>query len=372
MKIAFIIDSLPHYGTQRFLVHLARGLRDLGYAQEVIALNDEADRDVEEALLQTGCKISTVGKANLLLGGFGWWQLVARLRRSQPDIVMTLLDFADTLGRPAARLAGCRVIITSLRMRNLSKPAWRRWLDRHTIAWADRVVFNSERFVTYGLEKEGVRERQVIVIPNGVEDLRARSGSLREDYRKQLDLEPTTLLLGWMGRLSRQKNLPLLLHACSRLTTTRPYKILILGDGPERAHALSLARELNLDNRIILAGSRSDIEGWLAAMDLFVHTADFEGMPNVVMEAMAMGLPIVASNVDGNRDLIQDGVTGFLAPAGDAAAFAGRIDELLSNRELAHRIGEGARHYILEHFSIARMISAYHELFLSLSSQGSS
>jgi glycosyltransferase involved in cell wall biosynthesis len=372
VKIVFIIDSLQRYGTQRFLTHLVRGLRDLGYVQTVIALNNRSDADIEDELSSAGCSIIRIGKFALLLAGAGWFRLVAILRRSKPDLVLTMLDFADTLGRPAARLAGCGQLVTLIRARNLAKPPWRRWLDRHTITWADKVVFNSERIVSYGLEREGIRERQVRVIPNGVEDLRARSGSLRSDRRKELDLKPTTLLLGWMGRLSRQKNLPLLLRACSRLTSTREYKILILGDGPERARTLSVACELKLNDRVIWLGSRSDVEGWLATMDLFVHTADFEGMPNALMEAMAMGLPVIASDVDGNRELIQDGISGFLVPAGDVAAFAGRIDELISNRDLANRMGEAAHHHILERFSIARMIQAYHELFLSLSNRGPS
>ena len=101
-------------------------------------------------------------------------------------------------------------------------------------------------------------------------------------------------------------------------------------------------------------------------MDVFVHTSDFEGMPNAVMEAMAMGLPVVASAVDGTCELIEEGVSGYLLPPGDVDAFAQRIRELMEDSDLAHQLGEKAHRDVLERFGMARMIEAYEQLFLSL------
>jgi glycosyltransferase involved in cell wall biosynthesis len=366
VKIVFIIDSLRHNGTQRFLTHLAGGLHDLEYNQDVIVLNVASDPDIEDLLTQSGCAITFIGKRSLLLAGVGWWRLVANLREIKADVVVTLLDFADTLGRPAARLAGARAIVTALRARNLAKPSWQRWIDRKTVAWADKVILNSKEVVSYAREKEGVRENQVVVIPNGVDDLRARSGALRDEYRQSLSLPPATVLLGWVGRLVRQKNFPLFLRACAALSTKRDWKILVVGDGPEHERMQSLAHDVDLADRLIWLGSRGDVEAWLAAMDVFVHTADFEGMPNAVMEAMAMGLPVVVSDVDGNRELIRNGVDGYLVPCGDAVAFAKRIDEIIDNPDLARRLGEQAHRDVLERFDLHRMIQSYHSLFVSL------
>jgi glycosyltransferase involved in cell wall biosynthesis len=366
VKVVFIIDSLRRHGTQRFLTHLVRGLHDLGYEQSVITLNSASDPDIEQALASAGCAITRIGKYSLLLGGFGWWRLVATLKRLKPEAVMTMLDFADTLGRPAARLAGCHALVTSIRARNLAKPSWQRWFDRKTISWADKVIFNSGHIVSYGCENEGVRKQQVVVIPNGVKDLRTRSGALRSQYRQQLGLPPETLLLGSVARFNRQKNLALLLRAAKRLPANRHWRILLVGDGPERARLLALGQELGLSDRLIWLGARDDVEGWLAAMDIFVHTANFEGMPNAVLEAMAMGLPVVASGVDGTRELIEDGISGYLLSPGDVNAFAERIRELIEDPELAHRLGEQAHHDVLEHFGMSRMIQAYDRLFRSL------
>jgi glycosyltransferase involved in cell wall biosynthesis len=366
VKIVFIIDSLRRHGTQRFLSQLARGLHNLGYQQTVVALSNASDPDIQHNLVSAGCSMLRIGKWALLLGGFGWWRLVGVLKQLRSEIVVTMLDFADTLGRPAARLAGCRALVTSIRARNLAKPSWQRWVDRKTIRWADKVVFNSRQVVDYARRHEGVLENQVVVIPNGVEDLFARSGALRSSYRQQLRLLPETTLLGSVGRLYPQKNLSLLLHACATLSTRRQWAILLLGDGPERTRLLSLAGKLGLADRLIWLGSRDDIEGWLAAMDIFVHTANFEGMPNAVMEAMAMRLPVVATNVDGIRDLIEEGISGCLLPPDDINGFARRIGELIERPDLARRLAEKAHHDVLERFGMNRMIQAYDDLFQSL------
>jgi glycosyltransferase involved in cell wall biosynthesis len=366
VKIVFIIDSLQPHGTQRFLTHLARGLKDLGYERTVIALNDASNAGTKQVLSSAGCAVICIGKVALLLSGLGWWRLVAMLKRLRPDVVMTMLDFADTLGRPAARLAGCRSLVTSIRARNLAKPSWQRWFDRKTVRWAEKVVFNSRSIVGYACQNEGVRQEQVAVIPNGVDDLFAQNGTLRGEYRQQLGLQPETLLLGSVARLYPQKNLSLLLRAFAKLSTDQEWKAVLIGDGPERSSLLSLGRELGLTDRLIWLGTRDDVEGWLAAMDIFVHTANFEGMPNAVMEAMAMKLPVVASAVDGTRDLIEDGVSGYLVASGNVDAFAERIRELMENPDRARRLGETAHREVLEHFGMVRMIQAYDDLFRSL------
>ena len=366
MKIVFIIDSLRRHGAQRFLTYLAHGLSDLGYTQRVIVLNKAFDPDIEEALSLAGCSVTYIGKFIFLLAGAGWWRLVAILKRCRPEVVMTILDFADTLGRPAARLARCPVLVSSIQVRNLTKPGWRRWFDRKTVSWADKIIFNTSEVVDYARETEGVREDQIVVIPNGVEDLLTRSGALRKTRRDELRIGTQTALLGTVARLYRQKNLPLFLRSAAKLSSARPWKILVVGEGPERPRLVALARDLGLSERVIWLGSRADVGGWLAAMDIFVHTADFEGMPNAIMEAMAMALPVVASNVDGNRELISHGVSGYLVSAGDACAFAEQIQQLMDNPDCAREIGKKAHHDVLERFSMLRMVRAYDQLFVSL------
>jgi glycosyltransferase involved in cell wall biosynthesis len=263
-------------------------------------------------------------------------------------------------------------LLSSIRARDLAKPRWQRLWDRRTVHWARKIVFNSRSVVEYAKKEEGIRDEQVVVIPNGVADLRALALQHRATSRRDLGLEPETIVLGSVGRLQPQKNQTLLLRACAKLPATNSiWKLLIVGDGPDKAKLQATASEVGLRDRVLWLGARADVERLLAAMDLFVHTADFEGMPNALMEAMAMGLPAVASRVDGAIELIRDGISGYLVPAGDAPAFADRISRIMSDSKLAARLGENAHREILEAFGMDRMIDAYHQLFTSVVSPGS-
>ena len=366
MKIVFIIDSLRRHGAQRFLTNLVMGLQSLGYVQTIIVLNDVIDPDTAGELAAGGATVVTIGRRALLFGGFGWWRIVLTLRSIQPEIVMTMLDMADTLGRPAAHLAGAGALLSSIRVRNVSKPGWQRWLDRKTIRWARKVVFNTQHVVPFACATEGVRPDQVIVITNGVMDLRTNASAGRASYRERLALPPEARLIISVGRLHPQKNHALLLHAAARLRVGQPWKLAIVGDGPERCRLELIARENGLRDRVIWLGEQTDVPGWLAAADLFVHTADFEGMPNAVMEAMSTGLPVIASAVDGTRDLIEDGRSGLLVPSGDAEAFAAAITRVMDDEELAHTLGQEAHRVITEKFTLDRMIQSYDQLFCSL------
>lgn len=362
MKIIYIIDSLCRHGAQRYLLYLVRGLRPLGYQQLVISLNKAGDADVEEALCDSGCNVIKIGKAAVAFI-VGWLRLIAILRRRNADVVMTILDYSDTLGRPAARLAGCRCIISAIQLRNVTKPFWRRCLDRWTIRWAHHVVFNSQHIVSFALENDGVSAEQIVVIPNAVEDLQARSGNLRAEYRAQFQLGPDVRLIGAVGRLAAQKNYPLLLKAASRLPPLPPWKLVIVGDGRQRELLAALGRQLGLAERLIWLGARADVEGCFAAMDIFAHTSDYEGMPNAVMEAMAMALPVVASEVDGTMELIENGKTGFLVRPGDTAGFTEKLHQLLLDVDGGQAMGRMAHENVLQRYNQDRMVGAFDQLF---------
>ncbi|MEY2500667.1 MAG: hypothetical protein QOI07_1001 [Verrucomicrobiota bacterium] len=367
MKVSYIIDSLRRHGTQRFLIHLTRGLAGLGYRQQIIELSGAADRDIEEALVTAGGNVVHIGKSSFLWAGAGWFRLVRAIRKAKPDVVITFLPVADTLGRPAARLAGVPNLLSSIRARDLAKPRWQRLWDRRTVHWASKIIFNSRYVVEYAKREEGIRDEQVVVIPNGVADLRAQALQYRETTRRELKLDSETIVLGSVGRLHSQKNHTLLLRACAKLPVARPaWKLLVVGDGPDKEKLERLASDLGLETHILWLGARAEVEKLLAAMDVFVHTADFEGMPNALMEAMAMGLPVIASEIDGARELIRDGLDGYLVPAGNVAMFSERIQTVMNDPDLARRFGENAHASVLAAFGLPQMVQAYHSLLQSL------
>jgi glycosyltransferase involved in cell wall biosynthesis len=193
-----------------------------------------------------------------------------------------------------------------------------------------------------------------------------------EDYTKPIDqaalrtdmgLLPSSKVMGSVGRLTWQKGFDVLLHAFS-LVAHEDLNLLIFGIGEEEARLRALAAKLNLQARVHFAGYRRDVPHLLGALDLYVHSSRFEGMPIALLEAMAAACPIVASGVDGNRDLIEDGVHGWLVPPEDPVMFARAIEDALGNIDEARRRAAAARQRVLTHFGIETIVAAWEKLLV--------
>jgi glycosyltransferase involved in cell wall biosynthesis len=224
--------------------------------------------------------------------------------------------------------------------------------------WADTVILNSATVREFAIAHEGARSERIVVIPNGVCADEYRTSSDPASLRAELGLPSDRRLLGGVGRLTHQKGFDLLLAALARLAEP-DVDLLLAGTGEEESRLRSQACELGLADRVHFAGYRRDVPRLLGALDVYVHPARFEGMPNALLEAMAAACPIVASAVDGNRELIDDGVHGWLVPPDDADALAGAIDASLRDQMTAARRGRAARQRAEEQFSIGTMIDAW-------------
>jgi glycosyltransferase involved in cell wall biosynthesis len=310
IRIAYVIDSLRRHGTQKSLVSIVSGLAERGYEQRVYVLNDVVVADIVQSLTSVGARVTVVGKAQLV-ALVGLLRLVADFRSWQPLIVQTFLPFGDVIGRTLARMANVPIIVSSIRNRNLGKRSWQLLLDRMTIRWADRVIFNSKHVVPFSMAREGVHPKQVAHVPNGVEiyGLRPSSGTAR--IRCELGIGTTTRVIGTVGRLYPHKGHRHLLSAFAQvLADGADAVLLMIGEGPLRADLEAQAMQLGVAGKTRFLGERADIPDLLACMDIYVHASLWEGMPNAVMEAMAAGKPVVATGVDGTTELITDGETG--------------------------------------------------------------
>lgn len=362
MKIVYIIDSLRLHGTQRFLCHLVGGLARRGMEQSVICLNDAADAGVLDALKQRGCTVHRLGKKKVLFG-LGVFPVAKLLTQQAPDLVLTLLPVADVLGRLAAFKAKIPRVFSSIRARNIDKPSWMRWVDRRTAPRLEKVVFNSKEVIAFSCAEEGVAPEQALTIPNGVPDLYPVAQAARPAKRRSLSLDDNAFLIGIIGRLYPQKNVKLFIRALETLPSAMPWAAVILGDGPERDELELLARSAGLVDRIRFCGAQDDVVPWLGALDLLVHTAEFEGMPNALLEAMSAGVPVIASAVDGNRELITHEKTGWLVAPGDADEFAKTMQFVAAHADLRKEVAAAACQHIQTHYSIDAMVDAYASLF---------
>jgi len=299
-----------------------------------------------------------------------FWRLVRHLRRGQYTILHTFLYQADILGRLAGKAARVPIIVSSLRCSYRWLKPWHHRVDRWTSYLTDRITAVSEATRLFAIREEGIRPELVVTLRNGINLERFCSvfkESARRLIRSELSIPEDTIVLTIIGRLHPQKGHSVLFDALEDLTDLpAPWHLLVVGDGPLRRPLEQRVLQSKLNLRVIFTGLRSDIPEILAASDVFVFPSLYEGLPNAVLEAMAMGLPIIASDADGIPELVLEGLTGRLVPCGDCDALRSGLVEAIQHPELRRRWGEAGRRRVVEEFSLATMLKELHELYATL------
>jgi sugar transferase (PEP-CTERM/EpsH1 system associated) len=230
----------------------------------------------------------------------------------------------------------------------------------------DRFVAVSRDLQRWLVEDVRLPARKVITIQNGVDVSRFGIGSSAE-ARQRLGISGDRLVIGTVGRLDPVKDQAGLIEAFSRLRGKHSEALLVIvGDGPCREPLAELTARLGLQDRVLLLGERRDIPEILMALDVFVLPSVAEGMSNTVLEAMASGLPVVATRVGGSPELVEEGLTGRLVAPLDPTALAGAIDGYLEDTHLRVLHGKASRQRAVEHFDLHRMARAYADLYTSV------
>lgn len=362
MKLVYFIDHLRPDGTQFFLCQLVSGLAARGHRQSVVCLNGSFDDAQLGRLQAAGVEIRVVGKM-AICGVYGWFAIWWFIRRQNFDVAVTLLFFSDVIGRLLSKWGKVPRVVSSLRARNINYSGLQRRLVRSTMWIADAVVINSAGIREFAIAEEGALEDRIELIPNGVVVENYTSAVEPRRVRSQLGVSDSCVLIAAVGRLTRQKGFDTLMHAMS-LLTRRDVNLVLYGVGEEEVSLRGLAHQLSLNDRVHFAGFRRDIPSLLGAMDIYVHPSRFEGMPNALLEAMASACPIVATDVDGNRELISDGIHGWLVPPDNAELLAAAIAAALNDPDEARRRGRAARQRVATQFSVEAMITAWEKVLL--------
>jgi len=289
---------------------------------------------------------------------------VARhLRRERIDLVHAHLPLSGVVARLAGRLAGVPVVYTEHNLQERYHRATRRmnlltWrLQRGVIAVSQEVADSARRHA-------GDRV-PVMVVRNGI-DVAAyqAAAAAREATRRELGLADGTLLIGTVAVFRAQKRLDLWLEAAELVAReVPPVRFVVVGDGPLAAMARSKATELGIMDRVMFPGLQESVAPYLAAMDVYLISSEFEGLPLALLEAMAAGLPVVSTAVGGIPEVIEDDTSGLLAPFGSARALAERVVRLAADPGLRERLGQAGRRRVESEFGVARMAAEVETIY---------
>jgi len=292
-------------------------------------------------------------------------EITARLRQLQADVLLCHGYKANLLGRLAARRAGIPVLAVSrgwtgesLRVRCYEA------LDRFCLRWMDGVVCVSRAQADKVL-RAGVRPERVRVIANAVDPDRFVDPDPR--YRAKLARlfrHPRSRIIGAAGRLSPEKGFDVLIAAAEVVLHRAPRTGFVLfGEGPCRSALLRQINASGLAGDVVLTGFRNDLDHFVPFFDLLVLPSFTEGLPNVVLEAFAAGIPVVASAVGGTPEVIEDGANGYLVTPGDPQELADRICDAMESEERLRDMGMMGRQKVLEQFTFSSQAAQYTALF---------
>lgn len=208
-------------------------------------------------------------------------------------------------------------------------------------------------------------KEKIIEIHNGVELVNSKGSYKRNNTRNSLGLNDSTVLIGMVARLAKIKNQEFLIEAVSDLikTSENNFKLVIIGDGPEREQLLSKINELDLHEYIILKENSFSVNDYYEAFDIFVNCSFFESCSLAILEAMSHALPVIASDVGGNRELVINNKTGFLFSLNNKEEFVEKLKQLLNNRMLRKQLGINGRNKVIKDFNIKNTVNEYRKLF---------
>jgi glycosyltransferase involved in cell wall biosynthesis len=247
---------------------------------------------------------------------------------------------------------------------DLWKGRYEQFVDRQLAPWCDRLVGNSNAVVDF-YRKIGVTDDRLTMIYSGTDDEPPASDP--RALRSEFGFAPEAPLVLFVGRLAEQKRVHDLLKALDLLQHVQPdLRSLIVGEGPLRGHLEDTAHAYDLDGRLRFLGHRDDVPRLMAAADVVVLPSAYEGLPNVVLEAMRFGKPVVATAAPGTTEVVVDGETGVLVPVGNVMLFARAIRDIVRDPVQATRMGEAGRARAQSLFRVDAMVNKFAELYETL------
>lgn len=366
IKIMFVTTTSKLSGAEKIIYELSKRINKECFEIMVCTIKD----DLKDGLLE---KCREIGLKTVSLGIENKWkfyqsfQLYKIIKTFKPDIIQSFLFFDNILVRIFGKITGVPVVISGLRNVEPERSLFRNCLDKLSFPLTDLIISNTKKGKLLLVEIFHLNPKKIKVIYNGiVQKDEKRQHKTKREFMRDIGLLGNEKVIGFIGRLEKQKGVEYLIDAMKILHEQDSLiYALIIGDGKEKEKLEKYARSIN--SNIIFLGWKNDAYQYLKYFDLFVLPSLWEGMPNVILEAMKHEVLVIATNIGGNIEIIEDGKTGFLLEPKDSNNLAKKIIEIfsLSDKDKELIIRE-ARNNVLNNFSIERMVKEFENTYLSL------
>lgn len=353
-KVFYLLPCLSVGGAERIALSLVTGFTDLSYETRLLCLKPTRPSALflEETLANRGIKLVILGK-NKRFDIKAWYRLYRLLRTEKPDILHTQLFSADICGRVIGRLAGIKNIVSTIQNLNHEEGQGRRSIRLLTRNLSKAVVAVSQTVKNHTIVWEAPPKKRLTVVYNGIDT---------ERFKLKSNSQDTSLVIGAIGRLTSQKGFDRLIKALQLVTF--PYHCYIVGEGEEAGALQALINKLGLGNKITLTGGNSDIPLLLSKIDIFVLSSRWEGLPLVLLEAGAVGLPSIVSNAPSNLEVVEDGKTGLIFETEEELKDC--LVQLYKDPMLRQKLGLALHDQVLLTFSAAAMVKNYNHLYMDI------
>jgi len=365
IRVMQIIDSMNLGGAEVLLRDLTRGLLARGYQ---VSARYSTPGPLAEEFREMGVPVKRLQRHGRI-DPFLLWKMWREIYGEQPDVVHTHLFKSDFHGRLAARIAGVPVVVSTLH--NCDNWAENPIMGKTyglTIHFASKFIAVSEEVRQHAIRYFGVMPDRIQTIPNATPLERfADARSLGPAIRQEFDIPANAPLVGIVARMTEQKDHYNFLQATLKIVEKVPStRFLIVGDGPLRSNLVGLATSLGLSESVIFTGIRKDIPAIYGALDVLVFSSKWEGLPVALLEGMAVGIPVVSTNVGGVPEVLDHEHTGLLVPPSDSDALAQACLVLIENPSLRQQMAKAAIKKVQAYYSIDAMVDATSELYEEL------